>query len=586
MNFASYLFGKKGGVVSVRSSLARFSPLLLLFAVACSKYDRLAELEHRYPVLQEPAYVEVNFCAEKAGIIRTKTKYIFIIDKSGSNEQNYRIDEDGKIVEPIEILPELATDRDGKRRYQQLIEFLSNSPANDPDRYYSLINFSTTARTVRGFTSNRDLFRTTVQNELTNLLDEGATDYLAAIGQAYQLINADILAAKTAAIADPDNKVSSTYLIVFVSDGFPVLSIDTTRTPLVLNAQQPSSIIQKVRDVLALQTDNSDFVDSINLFTGYYFVTGNEDTAARQLLADMARAGHGLAYTFGGTELIDFSYFQVPEKLLKYTLSEIIVTNRSVLWWNGRQVTDSDRDGLPDEVETELGSDPLKSDSDANGVSDYVEYRTSPQSKPCASIQGGRCQTAGARSFVTLIPSLGGCSSIIGWTRVGGAVVFRDSDIDGLNDCEEMVLGNTAGINEFDANGDLIPDALAFRNELEFKAGTHTANSDADLDGTTNYDEIKFGMPAQFPNYQLLMAKPVDYDLKIVSSSTNQDCYQLKLLNMPVLGPDNMIRVEMVQTTSEIVNRKLYRVAEKQYSGSSKVLVINDLLQEAVGVWK
>lgn len=522
----------------------------------------MEELSLVTKIQHDPAYVEVNFCTQKAELVKTRIKYIFVLDKSRSNRENYPLDADGEPIYPIVADPSLGTDPAGDRRYPPLIQFLNNSPLNDEYRYYSLINFSNDGRRVQGFTQDRAAFQTVVQSELDNLTDEGATNYIDALEEVRALIDGDITAAKAA--SDP---ISSTYLVIFVSDGFPIMSIDRLR-PDLIQVQSSDQILQDVRNIVLLQQAEPKYVDSINFFTGYYYVNGNEDPDARALLKDMAeKAGNGVAYEFGTGEVVDFSIFTVPPKLLKYNLSEILVSNVSTAWaTDGTLQADSDMDGLADDDEQVLGSDSWLADSDANGVSDLVEYRV--YGRPCAS---SSCSRSGARNYRS-----GVCSGFS----------FSDNDNDGLNNCEEAVIQNGGGINEFDSNGDMIPDGLALRSGIELKSGTSPANGDPDFDGVSNYQEIKTGMPVAVSNDQFTGATPYRYDLEVVSASGLQECYRLRVYDVNTAGPNNLIRVHIVQTTPVILNRRLYQVAEKRYSGDSKKLVIQRQGSEAAGVWR
>lgn len=555
---------------------------LLMGLIGCDS-GRLTKLEEKLEVKQDPAYVETNFCTQKADVLETKTKYIFVLDKSGSNRKNYRID-------PVHSLPAYpfddsnpswATDPNGLRRYPQLIQFLQNSPVNDPDRYYALINFSTYAWMVRGLTTDLASFQNTIQHEYSGLRDEGSTSYIGALQEVQNMITADISNARN----NPSNKTSSTYIVIYISDGLPVLGIQNTNAnPIQVYQERSADILQKISDIVALQSTNAEYVDSINFFTGYYYVDSNEDPGAKQLLADMARVGGGVAYTFGGTSVIDFSLFQVPQKIVKYNLSEVFVNNRSVAWWNGQLMLDSDGDGLPDDVEIRLGSDPTKADSDGNGVSDFIEYQL--YGSPCGQISNGHCVMAGARAFHSADPNQGGCSTAPILSSGSAGITFADSDKDGLNDCEEMVLGNGGGLNNFDTNSDLIPDGLEYRSGIAFRAGTNTANNNPTMDGMNNFNKIKFGLPISIPKSQFIGVSPYQYDLQIVNASGTQDCYKLRVYNVPTIGISNLIRLEIIENTPMVVNRKIYRVAEKRFAGATKTVVINELPNEVAGVWK
>lgn len=541
---------------------------LALFTYACSKTEELRELDQFNIAKDQDHTVEVNFCTKPSQIIEPIVKEIYIIDKSGSNQQNYVINPDGSIQQPITILTTLATDPTGLRRYSDFISYL-NSRTQDPNHFYSLINFSTNASNIpvngaTGFTSDVVAFKNIVQAQYTNLVDQGSTNYLDALDKAYQLIYADI----QTNINNPIEIKSSTYYIYMISDGFPVMSISPTFV-----IQQPSDIIQKVSDIKSLEISYPQYVDGISIFTGYYYVTGNEDPNARTLLKNMADTGGGVAYTFGTGVAVDFSIFNVSPKVLNYNLNQIYISNESAVWWNGKFVLDNDGDGLPDEVETTLGSSVTKTDSDNNGVSDFVEFNTTPNHKPCNS---ATCAPANAINYRGISGAAGGCASITPISTANGITVFGDTDLDGLNDCEEMVLGNSAGIKFFDSNNNSIPDGLEYKNGLNFKAGVNEATGDNDLDSVNNIDEIRSILPITFPNNQILGLQKMTTDLQLVSQNSSQKCYKLIARNFPTVGASNNVKIQIIQSPNQLSVKPVIYVGQKPYDGNNLNINFNE----------
>lgn len=525
--------------------------------------------------------LDVNFCTNKSEVLTTKIKYLFVLDQSTSNERNYlinqntgqpAIDGSGALV----VRDNLGTDPDGSRRYSSLIDFLNKSPANDPLRYYSLITFSDNLGLNTAFSNDRNAVLNTVLAEKSSLADNGATNYEGALDAVYQKINTDIAAARN----NPLEKIASTYIVVFISDGFPILNISLN--PLVVRAQNRDTILGKVRNIVSLQAENL-YVDSINFFTGYYYVTGNTDQRAENLLKDMAElVGNGIGYTFGSGKSVDFSYFTVPSKVLHYQLADVFVSNQSTIWWqDGRYLADTDGDGLPDEIETANGSNPNLADSDGNGVNDYIEYYV--RGTPCANAS---CSVTGAHPFRALSASSGGCSSSNGIISLGGGRIgYQDSDRDGLNDCEELVLQNPSGVKDFDSNGDHIPDGLSFRSGLNFVAGTDLAAQSKFEDGFTNYEKIKQGLPTTLSYKQLLNPKPYEFLLSISKADAAETCYNLRIKNFTILGPNNKVRVTFSQITPLLSTRRVFSTAEKKFDNDSPYLHIGSQAEEST-VWQ
>jgi hypothetical protein len=124
---------------------------------------------------------------------------------------------------------------------------------------------------------------------------------------------------------------------------------------------------------------------------------------------------------------------------------------------DGPQV-DSDADGLSDTQEEALGSSPTNPDTDGDAVSDLVEQLV--QFDILAVDEPTACRT--------IVPA------------------GVDTDLDGLSDCDEALLGTDPTLT--DTDGDGLPD------RIEVALGTDYLNRDAqddtDGDGVTNGDEV------------------------------------------------------------------------------------------------
>ncbi len=423
---------------------------------------------------------------------------------------------------------------------------------------FSLISFSSSPNTqAASFTSDPAVFRARVENSLATA-DTGATNYRDTLDEVKALITSDIT--KEQAQNPP---VASTYMIVFLSDGFPIEKIQSTEPIFSATIQQPATIIQRVAGIMALAA-NTKMVESINLFTGYYYNTNNRDQKAADLLQAMADRGNGLFYEFGGSAVIDFNLFTVPSKVIRYNLSGAFVHNASVVWKDGRPVLDSDTDGISDEEELELGSNPYLMDSDGDRISDFVEL-----------IKDG--SPIGGPSYASI------CAGIPTTINSRNEPDYVDTDKDGLDDCEERILGNAAGVGLMDSNGDGIPDWLALKNGIEFKAGTNPASGDPDFDGMSNFNEIKLGLPPLVPNFQVNSVLPMHYQLKGVSSDADRECFSLKVQNVNTIGSNNVIQVYLMEKSASVVNEVVDRVAEKSFDGSARFLLIEE---SETGAWR
>jgi len=229
-----------------------------------------------------------------------------------------------------------------------------------------------------------------------------------------------------------------------MSDGAPIVNVQLN--PLVVTRQPSNEVLGTVAGIMGLAA-NTRFVDGINMFTIYYYQPINPDPCAAKLLSDMAIVGNGVSYNVTSGSNIDYRRFTPPSRLIKFSLADVFVTNASAfVGTDGNSEADTDMDGIADSQEAVIGSNPLKADSDGNGVADLVEFAAN--GTPCGQKNAsGKCVRGGS----TVDYRNGLCSSVPN-NSVGGATVFSSSDPNGLNDCEKWVLNDQAGINNPDSN--------------------------------------------------------------------------------------------------------------------------------------
>ncbi len=509
---------------------------LSLGLAACNS-ERLEELDEIRATDYKTTDVYANFCTSDASAVKSKLKFIFVLDKSGSNQGT---------------ATELGTDPDGSRRYDAIMHFLDQSVIPDPTISYALVNFSTNAsRPGNDRFIDKAAFETKVINQKFESgcvyadkydsgcpADGGWTNYLNAYSVVNELIAHDIQQAKD----NLDEIESSSYVVFFVTDGAPI----TGGTPGNYIYQSTSDILGAVRGLKGLETlgENEPYVDIIQVHSLFYYNQVG-DPAAETLLEQVADEGEGDFYSVSAGELIDFTRFGVPIREVKRVLRDVFVQNTNTTWENGLLKADSDGDTLSDVTEERLGSDPSVADTDGNGVDDGVEYRTN--GKPCKDLL---CRPG---SFAEPYSS---CTS------------FGDLDSDRLNDCEERVALDSYQ-SRWDSNSDWIPDGLAFAMYLAY-SGNAEGSLDPDGDLVSTYQEVKDNTPPLFPNGSIVGLKQAKYFLTVESDDRIRTCYKLQVKDLAMRSDSkgnvmaDLIRIWVVENTAVIDNKSFLKIAEKR----------------------
>ncbi len=535
--------------------------------------------------LNANAVANVNVCTTPAQSIVTNLKYIFVFDHSGSNQQNYIPDGNSPFVLGQNYSGNFAadplggTDPTGAKRFQPLIQFI-NGVTDGPNVFYSSINFGTTANVffpwyngagvktsqasaIGSVSSTPDSTGTPLVSGYSAPQDGGDTNYQDTLNTIQTMIDNDIAKAQLS-VQSGQPLVASDYIVFWVSDGAPYMNGGTVLQPEV-------GLKNQIQAILALRTANPEYVDSITFSTGFYHIdhtgaapqgaTATEWSYARlmdqesaQYMADMAATGQGSFIDFA-TNTIDYSRFAVPNRSEKYVLRDFWVQNTSAVWWNGQLMLDTDHDGIPDSIELQMGSNPYKYDSDGNGVGDGVEY--SLYGTPCGS---GTCAPAQARVNAVLCGALPNSGS------------YADSDGDGLNDCEEKLLGSNAF--DFDSNQDWVPDQFEWLSKVAYLSGTNTLLSNPQSDGVSNYNKMKQGLPVNFPISSLHGVKPMSYQLTQVSDDINQTCYTASVQNLATMSSNDSVKVYFLESRGVAGASRRMRTAQTTVSNGK--LILND----------
>jgi hypothetical protein len=185
--------------------------------------------------------------------------------------------------------------------------------------------------------------------------------------------------------------------------------------------------------------------------------------SARTLFLNMAQVGGGAFHEFACPASINLDT-GIAAPRIRLVKKDIVAYNRNVRLGDKGPVVDSDGDGLSDDEEREVGTDPLNWDTDGDGLGDGLELRAAPRQNPL---------DARDRPAACVDPAI--------------APALPDHDLDLLNDCEEGILQTSPSVP--DTDGDGLPDVL------EFLAGTVPTSADDrlmdfDSDGYANGVEV------------------------------------------------------------------------------------------------
>lgn len=163
----------------------------------------------------------------------------------------------------------------------------------------------------------------------------------------------------------------------------------------------------------------------------------------------------------GGSVSLGFNGVREGNPIISdYSLTEVVVDESLINnfnWSNWEDMLDTDGDGIPDEIEEEIGTDPLNSDTDGDGVPDRYELLTIGSDPTDANSLDSDISDG-----------------------------EYDNDQDGLSNYEEYLLGTDPLCADSDYDG------LSDGDEVIY--GTDPLNPDTDDDGLSDGDEIALGL--------------------------------------------------------------------------------------------
>jgi hypothetical protein len=395
-----------------------------------------------------------------------------------------------------------------------------------PNYSYGIIRYSGPLRgTVCGFRNlTPDGFTKSVEEAVAGVRCADAQnpgrDLIGALSLANSMISGDVLATPLG------TRSRTKYVVVMLTNGNPSVDVALqwcrSRAPPIADNRCPQAYFDRfcgelepppadcgryqyvrvVREMRRFAIDNGaqEF-----FFHPVYQRDPDDATAGRdadgvlELLGEMALVGNGSVYSFptgGRCDVMGgdgagclFSAIDFDSTQAVFQRKQLIASNRSALATGRGLKPDTDQDGLDDETELELGTDPTRRDTDGDTLSDRLEWLL---------FTGGLDPT---RDELTDTSSSSRWPIECPRPGSGNPRAFppdQDLDGDGLTDCEEILLRSDPTLFDTDADG--IPDPLEFRYGTNPIAPDILADDDAD--GLANLEEFKFHLAprARDPN--------------------------------------------------------------------------------------
>jgi hypothetical protein len=481
--------------------------ILLAAAASCSEAGIQPIDDHQDTVVDDLLQIEGTVCTSDPTEAVFPVKIMLIVDCSGSMQMTD---------------PSSAVQPGRQAAAKKLIDRFKNNPAVS----FSVVQFNgkivvngSSSSSTSGFTND-----VAVLNAALSSLAQAdiTTDYQGALSTAYEILQRDMFE------ASPTERVRTKYVVIFVSDGgpnpkckegctndppsVPGISMDSwcdlprdkwcdsfnptdcqnnmlTWYPAMVEPckayNQDSQILQKVAEIMDLGRQYS--VGEIRFHTGFLYLPGLDPALQKLfvgidpavdvvdcetklgtfpkiitpecLLRKMADVGNGIFRNFSSGQQIDFLSINYATVARPFGMTSLIASNINSIPYINKLLVDTDGDGLDDETEFAAKLNPLSPDTDGDGYNDKLEYDR---------------RKAG---FDPLDPNV----------PVKKCIEREDLDGDGLNGCEEKILGTDPKIADTDR--DRITDGI------EFIFGTNPladdTKQDIDFDGKLSGEEIR-----------------------------------------------------------------------------------------------
>ncbi|MBS1149914.1 MAG: mtsE [Myxococcaceae bacterium] len=432
-----------------------------------------------------------------------------------------------EVVRPIKIVLAMdasqsmsVTDPDGSRA-KALIELMDTLP-QDPEIYISVMVF---AGSVSAYLTASNQFeqliaitpadRYLITQRLLNYVAPGnmpnrdSTDFVKPLSEIFALISRDITQTRVAA-AGKESETRARYSVIFLSDGQPTNNQDDELLcgDAVRRIRQLKDLADDVRvNTVHVFVPNQPIASSVcNLDGGVQLPANTNQSCGIPLLPPgacpllqinqnaerlekMASLGGGDFRDFRNNEPVNFLNFRFGQTRRTFVFDKLVATNFSALPGSPEDGGDTDSDGLKDDDEIRARTNPWVKDTDGDGFSDGVEEHFRRV--------GGSFTPAGVP-----LPDGGGLDP-------GCPPALRgvDADCDGLNDCDEQIIGTNS--LRMDSDDDGIADAIEW--QMQSQPSGKDLGQDPDNDGLKTGDEVMMHMDPKVVDDSKLTAQAYRY---------------------------------------------------------------------------
>jgi len=199
---------------------------------------------------------------------------------------------------------------------------------------------------------------------------------------------------------------------------------------------------------------------------------------------------------------------------------DVYASNYSAILKKDRLLIDTDRDGLPNKIDSveNYAISPMRYDTNADGYRDLLVYNAGIDIENQQYLK--KCE-----------------------------LFDQDTDGDGVTDCEENNFLRSDPEN-FDTDGDGIPDELEIMNHLNLN-DPNDSYQDFDADGLINSEEVRLHTPINVSNDKNIKGLEYKYEITLSDNKIGENvrCFDMYVRNISLVDVNNgnLIRFAVIE---------------------------------------